>query len=319
MPLQAARRSAATLAPPPPPAVATQRTRALRPAAVAAEATVGSTPFEELCAGTERKYVMVSGKGGVGKTSLAASLAVRFAQEGHTVLVVSTDPAHSLGDSLAQVGGPRWRGGVMFCKAPPRMHAPAWLQPPRRRRRALRLPAGRPWQDLSGGVPVLVEGTDLPLWGMEIDTEREKARFKAWSAGTLPPLGRTRHASTMAAGLGGGACSLAQHAGAAARGARVPAHAQRRRHRRRRRAAGKGKEEAKDFMGGFGLGSIVEQVRGAQRLPVLHMPCARCCSALRPSCAHRCCACLPAPRSAPMRTAGRPEAGRAAELAAPWV
>lgn len=46
---------------------------------------------------------MVSGKGGVGKTSLAASLAVRFAQEGHTTLVVSTDPAHSLGDSLAQV------------------------------------------------------------------------------------------------------------------------------------------------------------------------------------------------------------------------
>lgn len=46
---------------------------------------------------------MISGKGGVGKTSLAASLAVRFAQEGHTTLVVSTDPAHSLGDSLAQV------------------------------------------------------------------------------------------------------------------------------------------------------------------------------------------------------------------------
>lgn len=43
-------------------------------------------------------------------------------------------------------------------------------------------------QDLSGGVPILVEGTDLPLWGMEIDTEREKERFKAWSAGE-PPWG----------------------------------------------------------------------------------------------------------------------------------
>ncbi len=32
-------------------------------------------------------------------------------------------------------------------------------------------------------MPILVEGTDLPLWGMEIDTEREKERFKAWSAG----------------------------------------------------------------------------------------------------------------------------------------
>lgn len=32
-------------------------------------------------------------------------------------------------------------------------------------------------------MPVLVEGTALPLWGMEIDPEREKAKFKAWSAG----------------------------------------------------------------------------------------------------------------------------------------
>lgn len=45
---------------------------------------------------------MVSGKGGVGKTSLSASLAVKLAGAGLTTLVVSTDPAHSLGDSLAQ-------------------------------------------------------------------------------------------------------------------------------------------------------------------------------------------------------------------------
>ena len=42
--------------------------------------------------------------GGVGKTSLSASLALRLAEAGHTVLVVSTDPAHSLSDSLAQLG-----------------------------------------------------------------------------------------------------------------------------------------------------------------------------------------------------------------------
>lgn len=46
---------------------------------------------------------MISGKGGVGKTSLSASLAVKLAAAGHNVLVVSTDPAHSLSDSLAQV------------------------------------------------------------------------------------------------------------------------------------------------------------------------------------------------------------------------
>lgn len=48
---------------------------------------------------------MISGKGGVGKTSLSASLAVKLAAAGHTTLVVSTDPAHSLSDSLAQVCG----------------------------------------------------------------------------------------------------------------------------------------------------------------------------------------------------------------------
>ena len=56
-----------------------------------------------MAAGTKRKYFMISGKGGVGKTSLAASLACKFAAAGHTTLVVSTDPAHSLSDSLDQV------------------------------------------------------------------------------------------------------------------------------------------------------------------------------------------------------------------------
>jgi Mrp family chromosome partitioning ATPase len=87
-----------------------QRSRCrLTPCAAAAADTATitpattETPFEELCAGTERKYIMISGKGGVGKTSLSASLAVRLAAAGHTTLIVSTDPAHSLSDSLAQV------------------------------------------------------------------------------------------------------------------------------------------------------------------------------------------------------------------------
>jgi arsenite/tail-anchored protein-transporting ATPase len=71
--------------------------------AVAVTEKPALSPFEELSAGTARKYVMVSGKGGVGKTSLAASLAVKFAAAGHPTLVVSTDPAHSLSDSLDQV------------------------------------------------------------------------------------------------------------------------------------------------------------------------------------------------------------------------
>ncbi|GFP97003.1 putative arsenical pump-driving ATPase [Phtheirospermum japonicum] len=58
--------------------------------------------FDEMVSGTQRKYFMLGGKGGVGKTSCAASLAVKFANNGHHTLVVSTDPAHSLSDSFAQ-------------------------------------------------------------------------------------------------------------------------------------------------------------------------------------------------------------------------
>ncbi|KAK9815912.1 hypothetical protein WJX72_011818 [[Myrmecia] bisecta] len=94
--------------------------------------------FEDMSAGKARKYVMVSGKGGVGKTSLAASLAARFAAAGHPTLIVSTDPAHSLSDSLAQ--------------------------------------------DVSGGKPVALQGTDAPLWGMEINPEEATADFRAFTA-----------------------------------------------------------------------------------------------------------------------------------------
>ena len=34
-------------------------------------------------------------------------------------------------------------------------------------------------QDVSGGKPVAVEGTDLPLWGMEVDPEQAKEEFRA--------------------------------------------------------------------------------------------------------------------------------------------
>lgn len=61
------------------------------------------TEFDEMASGMKRKYYMLGGKGGVGKTSCAASLAVKFANNGHPTLVVSTDPAHSLSDSFAQV------------------------------------------------------------------------------------------------------------------------------------------------------------------------------------------------------------------------
>ena len=57
--------------------------------------------------------------------------------EGHNVLVVSTDPAHSLSDSFDQ--------------------------------------------DVSGGEPVQIEGTTLPIWGMEIDADEARRTFQSAS------------------------------------------------------------------------------------------------------------------------------------------
>ncbi len=45
-----------------------------------------------------RSILFVGGKGGVGKSTTAAALAVRMADAGERVLLVSTDPAHSLAD-----------------------------------------------------------------------------------------------------------------------------------------------------------------------------------------------------------------------------
>ena len=46
------------------------------------------------------EYVLFGGKGGVGKTTMAAATALASASTGETTLVVSTDPAHSLSDTL---------------------------------------------------------------------------------------------------------------------------------------------------------------------------------------------------------------------------
>ncbi len=45
-------------------------------------------------------YVLYGGKGGVGKTTMAAATALDSAKRGVTTLVVSTDPAHSLSDTF---------------------------------------------------------------------------------------------------------------------------------------------------------------------------------------------------------------------------
>jgi arsenite-transporting ATPase len=51
------------------------------------------------------RVLLVVGKGGVGKTTLAAATALCAARDGLRTLVVSTDPAHSLTDALGLTGG----------------------------------------------------------------------------------------------------------------------------------------------------------------------------------------------------------------------
>lgn len=46
------------------------------------------------------RIILVTGKGGVGKTTVSAATALRSADLGYRTLVMSTDPAHSLGDAF---------------------------------------------------------------------------------------------------------------------------------------------------------------------------------------------------------------------------
>lgn len=54
----------------------------------------------------DKHFLFFGGKGGVGKTTMAAATAIRAADLGLRTLIVSTDPAHSVSDSLdQQIGG----------------------------------------------------------------------------------------------------------------------------------------------------------------------------------------------------------------------
>ena len=64
------------------------------------------------------RVLLFTGKGGVGKTTTAAATAVAAARTGARVLVVSTDPAHSLGDAF----------GIELGDQPGRVEGSLWGQ-----------------------------------------------------------------------------------------------------------------------------------------------------------------------------------------------
>src|SRR5919204_1120828 len=84
--------------------------RIARPRAVGVERVSGSVAARSQnrsrYARSVSRIIVYTGKGGVGKTSVAAATALRCAERGQRTLVISTDIAHSLADSFdVAIGG----------------------------------------------------------------------------------------------------------------------------------------------------------------------------------------------------------------------
>ena len=63
------------------------------------------------------KFAFFTGKGGVGKTSLACATAVALADAGKRVLLVSTDPASNVGQMLRGDARQPCHGHARPCRA----------------------------------------------------------------------------------------------------------------------------------------------------------------------------------------------------------
>ena len=98
------------------------------------------------------RILLFSGKGGVGKTSLAAATGVRLAQGGKRTIVLSVDPAHSLADAF-DLGGDLFdrRTGDPYTIAPNLDIQEVNIQ------REIR----RHWQEISGYISAVLRTTGV--------------------------------------------------------------------------------------------------------------------------------------------------------------
>jgi len=98
------------------------------------------------------RILLFSGKGGVGKTSVAAATGVRLAELGYRTLVMSVDPAHSLGDSF-DLEDALFHGSTGEARA---VHANLWIQEVNIQREIK-----RHWQEISGYITAVLRTSGL--------------------------------------------------------------------------------------------------------------------------------------------------------------
>lgn len=98
------------------------------------------------------RILLFSGKGGVGKTSIAAATGVRLAQMGYRTLTMSVDPAHSLGDSF-DIGGGLFHGDT---SDPKPIADRLWIQEVNIQREIK-----RHWNEIAGYITSVLRTTGL--------------------------------------------------------------------------------------------------------------------------------------------------------------
>lgn len=179
----------------------------------------------------DRRILYVGGKGGVGKTTTAAALALMAAEKGHRCLVISTDPAHSLGDIFAKPVGDREQSllpNLWGLEIDPEAQADRYIEGVKHNMRGLVAPAlyGEidRQMDLARLAPGALEAAllermaDLMAEGMErydliiFDTAPTGHTLRllslpeimaAWTDGLLQRQDRSRHLGRVLESLGG--------------------------------------------------------------------------------------------------------------------